>query len=123
MRSIELIGSDFKLRFYHLKQNPEPEREGLTGNCNWEVKWCSSTHRAVGHKAFSRVDIHGCRFGFDNKTRSSECNSTGYTSKSLYFPSQTLSPIEYDIDEGSHSFSSFCAVSVWECPYSRSGHE
>lgn len=30
--------------------------------------------------------------------------------KSLYFPSQTLRPVEYDIDEGSHSSSSFCAV-------------
>lgn len=39
-----------------------------------------------------------------------ECKGTGYTFKSLYFPSQTLRPVEYDIDEGSHSSSSFCAV-------------
>ncbi|XP_067446939.1 tripartite motif-containing protein 16-like [Thunnus thynnus] len=56
-------------------------RESLTGRCYWEVEWRGGGVRvAVAYKNISRAGhSHECRFGFNDKSWSLDCNTNSYT--------------------------------------------
>ncbi|XP_031163882.1 tripartite motif-containing protein 16-like [Sander lucioperca] len=54
-------------------------REGLTGQCYWEVKWSGKVSIAVAYKDISRKGTaYGCGFGNNDKSWTLECDGDGY---------------------------------------------
>ncbi|XP_044211839.1 tripartite motif-containing protein 16-like [Thunnus albacares] len=55
-------------------------RESLTGRCYWEVEWRGGgVYVAVAYKNISRAGhSHECRFGFNDKSWSLDCNTDSY---------------------------------------------
>ncbi|XP_062284299.1 tripartite motif-containing protein 16-like protein [Scomber scombrus] len=55
-------------------------KESLLGRCYWEVEWRGEgVDIALAHKNISRAGYSNkCRFGFNNKSCSFKCHSSGY---------------------------------------------
>ncbi|CAJ1063484.1 tripartite motif-containing protein 16-like isoform X1 [Xyrichtys novacula] len=54
-------------------------KDGLTGRCYWEVKWSGYIIMAVAYKEISRTGTRDeCGFGFNEKSWSLECRSSGH---------------------------------------------